>query len=640
MRATMLLLGFATFASAVTHSGYVVYEYSDATCSTKTKEYKESTDGAGLDDAAVTAINTQLNSDLGFCDTDDQIGYKCLDENILGVRLEAGATCTSGKDMYLTLDECNKISDTVSLKMVSLQGCAAKKYGFLLYTYGDASCTASLKTGEYKEATNDETIGTQLNSATGVCDSTASTGYMCMASTILGVRVNGGTTCSATGDKVEDHYLLLNQCNTYYNEESKTSTSFKLVGLKGCTDKSTSTYYAQIGRYDPTCATKLETYSVGTSDTAVGTRLEGTGECLNGETEQLMCGSSSKHIKLKSFAANGCTGAENFELDLKVGANGEKKTIGGEEHCFKLETSFGCTDPIPATKADGTSTAGMTKAQAIAQNLIAAPAKYGDTGTGTETAKAKTDAVAAATGTAAGTAGSSGSSSDNKPCFGRDTYAVGANGEPVAMASLRSGDYVMDGPNSYTRVIVNQHAAVSVKSSLLRIGTEGASTLSITPDHVLAVDGKFVPARNVEVGSKLSEHEVVSIAHTTGAIINPLTASGKVLTQGGILSSTYPEWIAEYMLSSAFFPLPFSVSNMLSYLFPEATQNYYDAVLEDFVTRHHPAAIPKAALPVAFILGDIAVSAGFVWFNLASAKGFYAFAAIACTAAAIKKMKK
>ena len=102
----------------------------------------------------------------------------------------------------------------------------------------------------------------------------------------------------------------------------------------------------------------------------------------------------------------------------------------------------------------------------------------------------------------------------------------------------------------------------------------------------------------------------------------------------------YPEWIAEYMLSSAFFPLPFSVSNMLSYLFPEATQNYYDAVLEDFVTRHHPAAIPKAALPVAFILGDIAVSAGFVWFNLASAKGFYAFAAIACTAAAIKKMKK
>ena len=42
----------------------------------------------------------------------------------------------------------------------------------------------------------------------------------------------------------------------------------------------------------------------------------------------------------------------------------------------------------------------------------------------------------------------------------------------------------------------------------------------------------------------------------------------------------YPEWIADYMLSSALFPLPFSLSNMLSYLFPETTQNYYDAVLD------------------------------------------------------------
>lgn len=249
--------------------------------------------------------------------------------------------------------------------------------------------------------------------------------------------------------------------------------------------------------------------------------------------------------------------------------------------------------------------------------------KFGDAGSGTEAAYAATPKAKEA--------------ADDTPCFGRDTYAIGVNGEPVAMASLRSGDYVMDGPDSFTRVIVNQHAAVSFKSSLLLIGTEAATPLSITPDHVLSVDGKFVPARRVIVGSKLSEHEVVSVTLTTGAVINPLTASGKILTQGGILSSTYPEWIADYMLSSALFPLPFSLSNMLSYLFPEATQNYYDAVLEDFVTRHHPATLPKAAMPVAFILGDLAVSAGFVLFNLASAKVLGALAAIACTAAAAKK---
>ena len=50
------------------------------------------------------------------------------------------------------------------------------------------------------------------------------------------------------------------------------------------------------------------------------------------------------------------------------------------------------------------------------------------------------------------------------------------------------------------------------------------------------------------------------------------------------------------MLSSALFPLPFSLSNMLSYLFPETTQNYYDAVLEDFVTRQFLSTIAPHAL--------------------------------------------
>jgi len=229
---------------------------------------------------------------------------------------------------------------------------------------------------------------------------------------------------------------------------------------------------------------------------------------------------------------------------------------------------------------------------------------------------------------------------DDKPCFARDTFAIDANGEAVAMASLKAGDYVMDGPDSYTRVIVNQHAQVSLKSSLLRIGTE-AATIGLTPDHVLAVDGKFVPARNVVVGSMLSEGEVLSVTSTSGEVINPLTASGKILTQGGILSSTYPEWIADYMLSSVLFPLPISLSNLLSYLFPEATQNYYDAAIEGFVTRYHPthlkAALPRALLPVAFLLGDLAVSAGFVGFNLASAKGLCAVAAVAAAAKTGKK---
>jgi len=234
------------------------------------------------------------------------------------------------------------------------------------------------------------------------------------------------------------------------------------------------------------------------------------------------------------------------------------------------------------------------------------------------------------------TAAAEAAAAADKPCFARDSIAIGSNGESVAMASLRSGDVVMDGPDSYTRVIVNQHAAVSVKSSLLHIGTADA-TLSVTPDHVINVDGKFAAARTVGVGSKLGEQEVVRVTSSIGEIINPLTASGKILTQGGLLATTYPEWIADFMLSSTLFPLPFSLSNAISYLFPETTQAFYDGVVESFVTAHHPmhlkAALPAPLIPAAFALGDLALAVGFVAFSLASPMALVALAAVAASQA-------
>ena len=65
---------------------------------------------------------------------------------------------------------------------------------------------------------------------------------------------------------------------------------------------------------------------------------------------------------------------------------------------------------------------------------------------------------------------------NDAPCFGRDSFATGVNGESIAMASLRSGDYVMDGPNSYTRVIANQASIPRVYLHLGRTGGGGASS--------------------------------------------------------------------------------------------------------------------------------------------------------------------
>ena len=173
------------------------------------------------------------------------------------------------------------------------------------------------------------------------------------------------------------------------------------------------------------------------------------------------------------------------------------------------------------------------------------------------------------------------------PCFARGTHALSATGKPIPMASLRSGDIVLDGPSSTTRILVNQHLEATFKSCLIEIEHMNGK-LALTPDHVLAINGKFVAARNVAPGSKLGESEVSRVISTRGEVINPLTASGKILTQGGVLASTYPEWIAEYMLSSALVPLPLSLSNLISYLFPETTQKYYDALVEPLVTTAHP----------------------------------------------------
>jgi len=226
-----------------------------------------------------------------------------------------------------------------------------------------------------------------------------------------------------------------------------------------------------------------------------------------------------------------------------------------------------------------------------------------------------------------------GTDDKDKPCFARNTFAIGVNGENIPMASLRSGDVVKDGAFSTTRIVVNQHRAGDLKSSLVNIEHSNGE-LSLTPDHVLEVDGVFAAARTALPGTKLGGFEVSRVTPTSGEVINPLTVSGKILTQGGVLASTYPEWIAEYMLSSSFYPLPVSLSNALSYIFPETAQAYYDSIIEDFTRLHHPtdlkAALPDALVPAAFVLGDLAVSAGFVAFSLASPT-----AAMALLAAAV-----
>ena len=57
-------------------------------------------------------------------------------------------------------------------------------------------------------------------------------------------------------------------------------------------------------------------------------------------------------------------------------------------------------------------------------------------------------------------------------------------------------------------------------------------------------------------------------------------AHSYILHAAGVLAATYPEWIAHWMLDSTLYPLPLSLGNALSLLFPLKTQGYYDDALE------------------------------------------------------------
>ena len=83
-----------------------------------------------------------------------------------------------------------------------------------------------------------------------------------------------------------------------------------------------------------------------------------------------------------------------------------------------------------------------------------------------------------------------------------------------------------------SRVIVNEHVAITATSTMLTIEHE-RGTLTLTPDHVLLADGAYKPAAAVRVGALLEPtSKVTKVTRTRGGIINPVTANGLILAAG------------------------------------------------------------------------------------------------------------
>ena len=66
------------------------------------------------------------------------------------------------------------------------------------------------------------------------------------------------------------------------------------------------------------------------------------------------------------------------------------------------------------------------------------------------------------------------------------------------------------------------------RSGIVKI-SHATGELSLTPDHVLLVDGEWAAARTVQVGSSLSGSTVTAVLQGFAGVVNPLTEGGTLL---------------------------------------------------------------------------------------------------------------
>lgn len=211
-------------------------------------------------------------------------------------------------------------------------------------------------------------------------------------------------------------------------------------------------------------------------------------------------------------------------------------------------------------------------------------------------------------------------------CFSADAHT--ADADLVAMAQLVAGDRVVtldaaSGAPTIDRVVFNQHLPGDEWTVLLRIETANGGALTVTPDHTIALNGRFARASAARNGSALSTSSVVRVTTTMGGIINPVTTSGTILAADKdaphvpLLASTHPEWVAELFLSAPTFPLV--ATRLASYLAPKAAQACYTAIEPALAYVAPTAQRAVAAVPVAAVLGLIAFDVAFVLAFAASA---------------------
>ena len=113
-----------------------------------------------------------------------------------------------------------------------------------------------------------------------------------------------------------------------------------------------------------------------------------------------------------------------------------------------------------------------------------------------------------------------------------------------------------------TTVIAVQHKSIDTVAEMLTISTTSGTSVSMTPDHALYVDGALVRAADATVGALIIESNgeltpIKRITKSKATIINAVTASGTIIANN-VVTASNPFWIASVTVDA---PLTRAVVN-------------------------------------------------------------------------------
>lgn len=149
------------------------------------------------------------------------------------------------------------------------------------------------------------------------------------------------------------------------------------------------------------------------------------------------------------------------------------------------------------------------------------------------------------------------SASPSPECFPASAVVHLKNGSDIRLSDLVAGHEVMSSESSSSKVYFFSRRLVDEVSNFIRIESEDAHVIELTPHHYIYANENLVPAHLVKVGDKLKTLDGRSAVKTIQSVrrrglLAPHTLHGDIVV-GRVIASTYSAalrpWLAHLVLA-------------------------------------------------------------------------------------------